>query len=221
MKHSAVDRALAIARARAREEIKPSTLDRRKVGPWDRRSRKADGGGVDDWVKPPFDPSKPFKAGPPPFEATQPVAADDRVKPPFDPSKPFRPLTDEEMGLPRSGSAAGIKWDDPNDGIKWDKDKPGSDSLSSLALQVPTGANETLANGLRAPVGAMTWALNHIPGVKIKDPVMGSDFIKRGMGLIGANPDNAPANTAAERIARGTGSGIAYGRSGSRSRCCG
>ena len=155
MKHLA--KALVIARIKANEKVRPHTWNSRKAGPWDRRQRKADGGGV---------------------------------------------LSDEDVGL--GATAAPALLSDADMGIA-----PPSSSLHSVALQLPTGFNETLANGAGAPVDAMTWALNHIPGVKIKDPVMGSDFIKRGMGLIGANPDNAPANTAAERIARGTGSGIA------------
>jgi hypothetical protein len=123
----------------------------------------------------------------PPFDPSKPYQA---TKPAFDPSKPYtdattgRVLSDADMGTEPKAS------------------------LYSVALQVPTGFNEFVANGLGAPVDAMTWALNQIPSVKIKDPVLGSEFIKKGMGLIGANPDNAPARNAPERIARGTGSGV-------------
>ena len=43
----------------------------------------------------------------------------------------------------------------------------------------------------------------------IQNPIGGSDFIKSGMGLIGADPRAAPAQTPGERIARGIGGGVA------------
>jgi hypothetical protein len=78
-----------------------------------------------------------------------------------------------------------------------------------LATQVPVGFNETLAAGAGFPVDAATWVLNQIPGVNIQEPFGGSSSIKRGMGLIGANPDERPAVTPAEHIARGAGGGVA------------
>jgi hypothetical protein len=66
-----------------------------------------------------------------------------------------------------------------------------------------------LATGAGAPVDAATWLLNQIPGVNIQEPFGGSSSIKRGMGLIGANPDERPAMTPAEHIARGAGGGVA------------
>lgn len=126
---------------------------------------------------------------------------------------------------------------------------PKSSSIGSIAKQVPTGFNETLADTLGAPVDLMTWGLNKTTslGAKgidaatryvgdklgvdvpapagslsaqitgkspfdapmIKTPLGGSDSIKSAMGLIGADPRDEPANTTAEKIARGAGSGIA------------
>lgn len=67
-------KSLLIAKIKAREKVRPHSWSSGKAGPWDGRSRKADGGGVEE--KPAFDPSQPFQA-----------AASD--KPAFDPSKPF------------------------------------------------------------------------------------------------------------------------------------
>ena len=78
-----------------------------------------------------------------------------------------------------------------------------------VATQVPVGFNEALASVGGAPVDAATWLLNQIPGVNIQEPFGGSGSIKRGMGLIGANPDERPAMTPAENIARGAGAGVA------------
>jgi hypothetical protein len=85
-----------------------------------------------------------------------------------------------------------------------------SPTLRSVAMQVPTGFNEVTADTLGAPVDAVTWVLNRIPGVKIEHPFGGSESIKRGMAAVGVpNPDEVPAENTAERIARGTGGGIA------------
>jgi hypothetical protein len=84
-----------------------------------------------------------------------------------------------------------------------------SPTMGSIALQIPAGFNEVTADTLGAPVDATTWILNRIPGVKIDKPFGGSQSIKDAMGVIGANPDNAPAQNTAERIARGAGGGIA------------
>jgi hypothetical protein len=109
-------------------------------------------------------------------------------------------------------------------------------SMRSIATQVPVGFNETLADVVGAPVDLMTGALNLggrgvnaaynamrprtlsdlvtdsqekelIP--PIRRPFGGSESIKQGMGLVGLNPEDIPANTAGERIARGAGGGVA------------
>jgi hypothetical protein len=95
------------------------------------------------------------------------------------------------------------------DNLRGDNPTGRSPTMKSIALQVPTGFNEAAADAIGAPVDATTWLLNRIPGVEIKKPFLGSQSIKDAMGVIGANPDNAPAQNAVERVARGTGGGIA------------
>ena len=119
-------------------------------------------------------------------------------------------------GRPRVVITAGKRADGENpyarfDTLRGDEPRPDkSPTMKSIAMQVPTGFNEATADTLGAPVDAMTWVLNRIPGVDIKEPFGGSDSIKRGMASVGVpNPDDVPAQNAAERIARGTGGGIA------------
>jgi hypothetical protein len=95
------------------------------------------------------------------------------------------------------------------DNLRGDNPTGRSPTMKSVALQVPTGFNEAAADAIGAPVDATTWLLNRIPGVEIKKPFLGSQSIKDAMGVIGINPDNAPAQNAVERVARGTGGGIA------------
>ena len=94
-----------------------------------------------------------------------------------------------------------------------------SSSIGSIARQIPVGFNEGLADVAGFPVDATTWALNK--GIKganavtggnipeITNPVGGSESIKSGMGLIGADPRATPAKTTAEKIARAGGGGVA------------
>ncbi len=90
----------------------------------------------------------------------------------------------------------------------------------------PGGFNEGLANVAGAPVDAATWLWNQ--GVRganaayrgvhggdedlippIRRPFGGSKSIKSGLGLVGLNPEDIPARTSGERIARGVGGGVA------------
>jgi len=102
--------------------------------------------------------------------------------------------------------------DDPfaqYDDLRGDNPTGRSPTAKSIALQVPTGFNEAAADAIGAPVDVTTWLLNRIPGVDIKKPFLGSQSIKDAMGTVGINPDDAPAQNAVERVARGTGGGIA------------
>ena len=81
--------------------------------------------------------------------------------------------------------------------------------VASTIKQVGVGFNEAVADTAGMPVDATTWLLNRIPGVDIKNPVGGSASIKSAMGLVGDNPDEIPANTTPEKIARGAGGGVA------------
>ena len=84
-------------------------------------------------------------------------------------------------------------------------------TLGSVAAQLPAGFNEGLADTVGAPVDLTTWLANKVlpEDYQIKKPFLGSDSIKSGLGVIHADPRNAPAKNAAERIARGVGSGVA------------
>lgn len=115
------------------------------------------------------------------------------------------------------------------------KEAPKSASAYDIARQIPTGFNEGLATVAGFPVDLTTAAINlPIRGVNaaynalrtpgegdaaagtppkeliptIKKPFGGSESIKSGMGLVGINPDDLPAKTTAEKIARGFGEGM-------------
>ena len=115
------------------------------------------------------------------------------------------------------------------------KEAPKSASAYDIARQIPTGFNEGLATVAGAPVDLTTAAINlpirgvnaaynalRTPGEEdaaagaqpkeliptIKKPFGGSESIKSGMGLVGINPDDLPAKTTAEKIARGGGEGV-------------
>jgi hypothetical protein len=82
-------------------------------------------------------------------------------------------------------------------------------TVGDVAMQLPTGFNEGLANTVGAPVDAMSFALRKM-GLPIPANTFGgSQSIKNGLGYINANPDNAPAQTTAGQLARATGSGVA------------
>lgn len=82
-------------------------------------------------------------------------------------------------------------------------------SAVAIGSQFGAGANDFIATVAGAPVDAVTWGLNKL-GAGIEAPIGGSDSIRRGMGLIGANPDDVVApRTGTERIARMSGAGAA------------
>jgi hypothetical protein len=84
-------------------------------------------------------------------------------------------------------------------------EKEAPSALSDVAMQVPTGFNEGLANTVGAPVDAVSWAMRKA-GLPIPDnAVGGSQSIKNALGYIKANPDNAPAQTTAGKFARSAG----------------
>jgi len=80
--------------------------------------------------------------------------------------------------------------------------------LKDVALQVPTGLNEGLADTVGAPVDAVNWGLKKLGLPVSENPFLGSAMIKQGMGLIGANPDNAPAQTGPGQFARSAGNAV-------------
>jgi hypothetical protein len=121
-------------------------------------------------------------------------------------------LSDADVGLEPAGGGSAAASSGPR--LLSDADvglspagRPKKDVLEDVAMQVPTGFNSGLASMAGLPVDAMTWALNRLPGVNIKQPFGGSESIKRGLGYLGANPDLAPAETSAGHIARAAGEG--------------
>jgi hypothetical protein len=90
---------------------------------------------------------------------------------------------------------------------------------ASIVANMAAGANEAVAFGAGASVDLIAGAINlGIRGINaasganiptITNPIGGSESIKSAMGLIGANPENIPANQPIEQIARGVGAGAA------------
>lgn len=80
-------------------------------------------------------------------------------------------------------------------------------SVSSIAEQAPVGLNEGMANAFGAPVDLVNWGLKKLGAPMSDTPIGGSASIKNLMGMVGANPDEHPANTMPERIVRGVGEG--------------
>lgn len=94
-------------------------------------------------------------------------------------------------------------------------------------IRPAVGANRAIAEMAGAPVDAATWVINHSPGTllvnkgaealgfkppipEIKDPVGGSESIKRAMGVVGANPDDVtPASTPTQHTLEAAGGGAA------------
>lgn len=93
--------------------------------------------------------------------------------------------------------------------------KPYETTARSLGMNAISRANEGLADLAGAPVDAVTWLANHGPSrllgnnaPPIENPVGGSESIKRGLGLIGADPDKVQPHNLAEKVAGGIGAGI-------------
>jgi len=85
--------------------------------------------------------------------------------------------------------------------------KPTQSTGWSKATQLPAGFNEGLANTLGLPVDLVAGALR-MAGAPMGDtPFGGSASIKKGMGLVGANPENIPVSGDAEKYIRAAGRG--------------
>jgi hypothetical protein len=94
--------------------------------------------------------------------------------------------------------------------------KPYETTARSLGMNAISRANEALADFAGMPVDAVTWLANHGPSrllgnnaPPIENPIGGSESIKRGMGLINADPDKVQPQNLAEKIAGGIGGGAA------------
>jgi hypothetical protein len=85
--------------------------------------------------------------------------------------------------------------------------------LSGPVANLGAGANDVITGMLGAPVDAATWLLNQggpmSPGLGIENPVGGSQWWRNALGYVGANPDNVVAADGLDRVARGTGEGVA------------
>lgn len=86
----------------------------------------------------------------------------------------------------------------------------------SKATQAPAGFNEGLANALGLPVDLVAGALRMAGAPIGETPFGGSASIKKGMGLVGANPEDIPISGTAEKYIRaaGRGAGEAVGMQG-------
>jgi hypothetical protein len=116
----------------------------------------------------------------------------------------------EPVAAPSFATSNSDDWVTPEKLPDWTKNvQPRKGALEDVAMQLPTGFNAGLAKIAGAPVDAVTWALNKVPGIDIKDPFGGEESIKRGLGYIKANPDLAPAETDYGKLARAGGEGAA------------
>lgn len=85
----------------------------------------------------------------------------------------------------------------------------------SLAARPLVGANRTIADTVGMPVDLYSNIIGKpfaklATGREQRDLPGGSETVKQGMGLIGANPDSVrPASTTAEKVLEGIGSGAA------------
>lgn len=96
---------------------------------------------------------------------------------------------------------------------------PYAGKKTGMVANFGAGANDVIAGTLGAPVDAVTWGLNKgIEGIdratgaeipQISNPVAGSDWWKRGMGLAHVNPDDVAPATPMQQLARGAGGGTA------------
>lgn len=131
------------------------------------------------------------------------------------------PLVDRAKAAAPPGESDGKWWE----GAPLAQDAPKNEV--PLPARPFVGVNRAIAGMVGAPVDAATWAINNSPGTllvnkgaealgfkppipKIENPIGGSESIKRGMGLINANPDDVrPAETFAEKMLESAGEGAA------------
>ncbi len=135
MKKSAKSKALVLARIKDTAKEKPHTWGSHKRGPWDSRSRKAEGGEVE---KPAFDPSKPFEA----------TGGD---KPAFDPSKPFETTKDNgKLDAAWQGAKAGaaFNFNDELAGVHAAKPKGVPELVGPIPVGMIAGAGRLGLNAI-------------------------------------------------------------------------
>lgn len=116
------------------------------------------------------------------------------------------PLSGEAPAAPKGiEDIVGSKGVQPTQSTGWSK-----------ATQLPAGFNEGLANTLGLPVDLVASVLRTAGAPIGETPFGGSASIKKGMGLVGANPEDIPISGTAEKYIRaaGRGAGEAVGMQG-------
>lgn len=82
-------------------------------------------------------------------------------------------------------------------------------TLGTTAVAPFVGFNRGLANTIGAPVDLVNFGLRKA-GLPVSDtPFGGSESIKRGLGLVGANPDDLKPASTTEKLLQGAGEGLA------------
>lgn len=122
---------------------------------------------------------------------------------------PFDAINDAAPVAAPTASAAGeLPFEAINDGAAT---VPPDADMGSLAASPAIGFNRGVADVLGAPVDATNWAMGKLGVPVSKTPFGGSESIKKGMGLIGANPDtvqHAPRSQL-EKVLQASGEGAA------------
>lgn len=127
----------------------------------------------------------------------------------------------EKYARAEAGTGPWVKYQDASAGGVQDWEPTQFSTGDKIARGVGLGAqgvNDALANAAGAPVDAVAWLLRQA-GVEVKNPVGGSESIKRGIdylaslpGAIGITNPGAPVRleplNQTERIVKGTGEGV-------------
>lgn len=122
-------------------------------------------------------------------------------------------LSDADLGIGGAASSGGDKLlSDADVGVAGPKYTVAGKDMGGAGKYVAApfvGFNKGVADALGTPVDLINAGLRAV-GVPVSDkPFLGSESIKRGMGLVGANPDEAPApQNGAEKLLRAAGTGV-------------
>lgn len=130
---------------------------------------------------------------------------------PPDPATPSPSSSPTLTSLMTSGAPAPPPVD-PNAPLPFEAFKSGAPpdpTWQSLGAAPAVGFNEGLADTLGAPVDFTNWLMGKAGVPVSQTPFGGSESIKRGLGLIGANPEDIPPRSQLERILQAGGAGAA------------
>lgn len=138
------------------------------------------------------------------------------------PALPSAPVDGKGPGMPGAPAPAPAKWNAASPGALDEPDQPAAlGGRTGAVSNFAAGANEFIADTLGAPVDLANWLLrgvdagvNAVTGgegrrVSSERPFGGSESIKALMGLGGFDPRDTTALTPTDRIARGSGAGVA------------